>query len=175
MPEQQQTAPALPEGIKPAPRPATGTATVTVACKVPNGLILRTWKMEDTTEPLFGGGERTIKNGKAFQVGEDVVIHGSALNPLTLRAGELPEYPHVGGFALTHGVPADFWELWREQHADHPAVKNGLIFAYASQDAAAGAARDRKDLVSGFEGIDPDDPAKRTGIRAVTKGDRPAR
>ncbi len=167
----------LPKGRDvPPSAPATGTDTVTVACKITNGLILKVYEMVPASEPTFGGGERDIKGGKAIQIGEDVVLRGSALDPVMLRAGRMPGYSHVGGFALTSGIPREFWERWLEQNADHPAVRNGLVFAHATVDGASGMSREREGVESGYEGIDPANPSKRTGIRAVTQGERtPAR
>ncbi len=162
----------FPEGMrKPEPAPVTGTATVNVACKIPNGLVLRVYEMQEDYEPIFGGGQRRVD--KAFQVGDDVVLHGNALDTLLLRASKLPAHPHVGGYAITRGVSKDFWELWLTQNSDHPAVKNGLVFAYESLDRTSDAARERDSVESGFEGIDPANPAKKTGIRGITPGQRP--
>ncbi len=175
MPEQPETRkPVFPEGVKKSePAPMTGTATVNVACKIPNGLVLRVYEMQEEFEPVQGGGQRRID--KAFQVGEDVVLNGSALDPVLLRSGKLPLHPHVGGYAITRGVPKDFWELWLKQNVAHPAVKNGLVFAYESLDRVSDAARERETVESGFEGIDPDNPGKKTGIRGIMPGERPNR
>lgn len=173
MPEETQTlSRGTPEGrpIRPS-RPATGTDTVTVACKISNGLVLRLYEMAEVGEAVFGGGERTIK--KAFQVGEDVVLRGCALEQDSLRAGRMPGYPHVGGYALTSGVSREFWEKWLEQNKDLPAVKNHLVFADENLNNATDMAREREEVQSGYEGIDPADPSKRTGIRAVSPADRP--
>lgn len=177
MPEPQSasaTAP-LPTGKPTVPsRPATGTDTVTVACKIANGLILEVSEMVDWPEPNgFGGGTRTTK--KAVRIGEQIVIRGNAIDIVNLRSGADSEFPRVGGYALTSGVPRDFWELWLEQHKDAPYVKNGLVFAHTSIDGTSGEAREKKAVESGFEGIDPDNPQKKTGIRGVAKGERAPR
>jgi hypothetical protein len=161
----------LPTGRKPEPHPATGTDTVTVGCKITNGLILRVHDMEEDFEPLFGGGQKRIT--KAVQVGDDVVLRGSALNLDELRGGRLPPYPHSGGYALTHGVPRDFWERWKKEHADDFVVKNHLVFAADTTNRAYDEAREMSAVESGFEGIDPDNPGKRTGIRTISRGERP--
>lgn len=161
-----------PEGKPTKPSaPATGTDTVTVACKVANGLILEVSEMRPVDEPTgFGGGTRSTK--KAFPTGERFVLRGNAIDIVKLRAGEDSGFSRVGGAALTPGVPRDFWERWLAQHKDDPVVVNGLVFAHATIDGASGMARERKDVESGLEGIDPADPAKRTGIRAVSQGER---
>lgn len=157
----------------PPSRPATGTDTVTVACKVSNGLILRVFEMRDTSEAVFGGGSITVK--KSFQVGGDVVLRGSALDPAELRAGRMPTFPFGGGYSLTPGVPREFWERWLEQNRDSPIVQNNLVFAHSDVNSTLDAAREREAVESGYEGIDPENPSKRTGIRAVERGGTPGR
>lgn len=173
-PAQAPAGAGLPEGRKiETSAPVTGTATVNVALKYPNGLVLRVYEMEEDFEPILGGGQKSIK--KAFQVGEDVVLNGSSLDPERLRGGQLPTYPHVGGFGITRGVPKELWEKWLAQNADLPLVKNGLIFAYEDLDRASAVARERAGVESGMEPIDPDNPSKRTRISGIQRGERPAR
>lgn len=162
----------LPEGKPTRPSaPATGTDTVTVACKVANGIVLEVSEMRDVDEPTgFGGGTRTTK--KAFPVGERFVLRGNAVDRAPGRRDEESEFPRAGGAALTSGIPRDFWERWLEQHRNDPVVTNNLVFAHGTLDGASGMSRERKDVESGLEGIDPADPAKRTGIRAVSQGER---
>ncbi len=138
--------------------------------KISNGLILQIDEMVDTDEAVFGGGTRTVK--KAVKVGEPIVLRGNALDLADLRGGKLPAFPHVGGYALTTGVPREFWEKWLEQHANDPAVKNKLVFAHADLNEASDAARAHEAVESGYEGIDPANPSKKTGIRAVAQGVR---
>lgn len=157
-----------PEGNRAEPKPATGTATVNVACKISNGLILRVYEMQEDYEPVLGGGQRKID--KAFQVGEDVVIHGNVLDPEMFRSRKMPRYEHVGGYAITRGVPKDFWDLWLKQNADQPCVINKLVFGFESLDRVRDVASELEPVESGYEGIDPDNPGKKTGIRGITKG-----
>jgi hypothetical protein len=69
------------------------TDAVTIACKLPNGLVLR----------LSAAGRRT---------GPRYVVKGSE-----------------GGYALTEGIPKDFWERWLRQNKDAPCVVKKLVFA----------------------------------------------
>lgn len=141
-------------------------STVTVACKIPNGLILRVFNQEEYDEPVLGGGVRKAK--RAVQVGNPVKIDGPAV-----PFGMQPNSPISGGYALTAGVDADIWTKWLEQNADLDAVKNKLVFAHARQDSAAAEARENETRVSGLQPIDPNGDARvgrnRLKIETATK------
>lgn len=165
MPE-PTTAALLPEGKRtPITRGVTGTATVTIGCKISNGIVMRVYELVKVHEATFGGGERTIDS--SVQSGPDVAIRGNALDPNALRAGKMPRYAHIGGYALTHGVDKSFAEKWFEQNKDQAMVRNGLIFMHDTVDGASGIARDQESIESGMEPIDPEHPEKRTGMRGV--------
>lgn len=61
----------------------------------------------------------------------------------------------VGGHGLTEGIDAEFMSQWFKRHARHPAVVNNMIFLHSNPKAAASIAKERRDLVTGFEAIDP--------------------
>lgn len=61
-----------------------------------------------------------------------------------------------GGYALTPGIPADFWAEWLAQNKDNPIVVNKTIFASDTRDAIEGLADDHKEFRSGFEPLVPD-------------------
>lgn len=106
-----------------ASQPATGTATVTVGCKIPNGLHLDL------------GGKRVTLNGS----------HSSRV---------------IGGYGLTEGVPADFFEAWLQTYADSPAVTNGLVFAQENAADVRAQALDQADIRTGLEPLDPTKPGR---------------
>jgi hypothetical protein len=128
-------------------------STVTVACKLPNGLWLQLWDTQDVPESS-PTGTRMIK--KAFKKGEPIKLNGCAL-----PFGAVPEYPLPGGYALTT-IPADFWAEWVKQNPDSDALANRVIFAHATpSDTDAQAREQARDKVkSGFEPIDPKNPPK---------------
>ena len=103
--------------------------TVTVACKLPNGLHLD-----------LPGRDRVTVRGFAVAWGE--------ASPLSI----------VGGFGLTPGVDADFFEEWMITNADFEPVKKGLIFASAKASDATAQAKEFAGLKSGLEPLDPDKP-----------------
>lgn len=162
----------LPTGKMPeATAPATGTDTVTVACRMPGGLIFDLCEMVEDYEPVLGGGQRKIMKANPLEV--RVVLRGPARSMQAMRLGLEVEQPLAGGYALTSGVPREHWEKIERDYKTHPALANGLVFACKNDLDAMAEARNRRGTETGMEGIDPDDPGKRTGIRSVTRGERP--
>lgn len=127
------------------------TSTVTVASKMPNGLVLRLFNMEDTMEPVQGGGSRKVKVAREVDGQPRYTIDGVAA-----EAGKAPRAAGVAsGFALTPGIPLDFWTAWLEQNKTSDMVVNGLIFASEATRDVRAEAREKKDQRSGLEAIDP--------------------
>jgi hypothetical protein len=154
---------------KPVAAAETSGETVTVACKIPNGLILRVFRMIENMEPVLGGGHRAAK--VAEQIGAPVAIHGSRV-----AVGEVPKCKIVAGYALTPGVSKEFFELWLEQNADSELVSNNLVFAHESLDSAEDEARDYAKQRSGLEplamkGNRLDDPRIPKGRVAIQTAD----
>jgi hypothetical protein len=121
------------------------STTVTVACKLPNGLALRNFIMVDVDEPVLGGGLRTVK--MAQPVGDVVDIKGCGV----VYGGSKPLF---GGYALTYNVDAQFFEQWMKDNAEAAFVKNRLIFAHEKSDVVERRAKDNEDAKSGLERID---------------------
>jgi hypothetical protein len=133
-------------------------STVTVACKIPSGLVLRIMEAHDFDEPVLGGGTRTVKLHR--QIGDYVQIKGNSAPhgiPLVLH----------GGYALTPNVDADFWAKWLEQNAGTDMVKNNLIYALAREDSAAAKGREQAEIRSGLERLNPEKLPK-TGVEITT-------
>jgi hypothetical protein len=125
--------------------------TVTVGCKIPTGLILQTFNMEDHDEPLFGGGVKTVK--RAVKTPHPPVkING----PARYAGLDLP-HDIKGGCGLTYGVDADFFAEWLRQNRDEPYVKNGLVFAQQTGKPGEIDAqiKDHRKYQSGMEPLDP--------------------
>lgn len=135
------------QAAKPEPIKSNG-ATVVIACKIPQGVILQNYEAVDGFEPVFGGGSRPIKSHQP--VGPSVRINGCS-RPL----GSDPEAKRViGGFALTFGVPKDFWDRWYAANQQLDMVKNGMIFAHESENKTVDQAKDMRTLKSGLEPLD---------------------
>ena len=122
--------------------------TVIVGCKIPNGLILQLSHMERSSEPVMGGGHRDVKLGR--KVGPKYVIKGPAF-----QVGVMPRYLIAGGYALTSGIPKDFWEEWLEQNKEADYVKNDLVIAHQSMEDLERHCLDNEHLKTGLEPMDP--------------------
>jgi len=123
--------------------------TVTVACRLPHGLVLRAYKEFTVHEPVMGVGTREVKVFRA--TGEQFIIKGFS-HPQNGAPKALME----GGYALTPGVPKDLWEHWKSLHGNSMMVKNGLIFAHAKTENTQAEAKEKKDVKSNLERLDPE-------------------
>ena len=139
------------------------SGVVTVACKLPCGLILQLCQMEEMREPIPGGGFKITT--VARRIGDQVV-----LNPARVPFGVTPEYKIIGGYALTENVDAQFFAEWLRQNSDALIVKNKLIFAYEKDATVVAAAREHKSVQSGFEPINMNgDPRMPKDIRQADR------
>jgi hypothetical protein len=147
---------------------------VTVGCRIPNGIILRAFKMEPRTELLQGGAIR--ETSVAVPVGQAVTIAGPG------RIDRVQRGPVAAGYALTYNVDADVWEAWLAANKNTALVQNKLIIAHSKQVEVSAEARDNEGRISGLEPIDPQgdrrSPAKRQqmkggAITAIATADRP--
>ena len=136
--------------------------TVTVCCKTPHGIILRTFHEVTRSEPVLGGGTRDFKTYQ--QDPETFTVKGNAV-----AIDKAPEHRIVGGYGLTHGVPAALWEKWLLQNKDSELVRNRLIFAETREDAAVDHAKEQRKTVSGLQPLDPvKDPRAPRGVSKAT-------
>lgn len=104
--------------------------TVTIACKLPNGLHLE----------VPGRGRVTL-NGNATQV------------------GVVPEHQISHQYGLTFGVDEDFWNEWVKLHHLLDIVKKRFVFAHEKVSMVQGEAREMQEVRTGLERLDPDKPA----------------
>ncbi len=127
--------------------------TVTVACKLPNGLVLQLFQMEDYDEPLLAGGYRRVKRARPET--KDGFTHKVKLNGCARRIGRDSPHEIRNGVGLTFGVDADFFDEWLKRNADADFVRKGLVFAQTKAREVEAQARDHRTLKSGFEPLDP--------------------
>lgn len=134
---------------------------IQVACKLPNGLVLRLFKMEDAVEPSPNGG-RKIKIAR-----EDVDAGRVTLNGCAVPFGADHDYRIINGYSLTL-VDTDFWKEWLIQNKDAEVVKKNLVFAHEKTDDVQAQIKDQNKgkLRSGLEAIDPRNPPL-VGIKPV--------
>ena len=123
---------------------------VTVASKLPHGLVLELEEEIKDKEPVMGGGHREVKrwrkNGHAVTINGTVRPFGASYSPTSQE-----------GVGLTFGVDADFFAKWLSQKKDYPPVAAGMIYAAATVEDAVDHAKEISCLKSGFEPIDPRD------------------
>lgn len=133
---------------------------VTVACKLPHGIKLQCQEPYTVSEPVMGGGIRDMTyyrhTGRTVSIKGWAIKHDEDERPLI-----------VGGYALTHGVDADFFARWREQNADSDLVKGGFILSHEKQDAVSAEAK-KHIKPSGFERVTPSSlPSEFKGVIAT--------
>jgi hypothetical protein len=153
-------APAPPRAPEaPAVQPARkAPRTVTVACKFPGGMRLQLSRPEQRFEPIMGGGTREYT--VYIPTGRPWFVSGPAY-PVGVVPKGFPKAPEVeGGMALTHGIPADFWEQWIEQHKRAEYVVSGIIFALPNAEDAAIKAREHEKELCGLEPLSLDEDEK---------------
>ena len=144
--------------------PASGTDTVTIGCKWPNGIVMRLYDILEEEINIQG---RMVKENHAVLNPDypEYVLNGFSIDLEKMAGGIPPEHQIVGGYGLTHGIPRDFAEKWFEQNRQSSMVKNKLVFMASSEQNARSQARDQASLKSGIEPIDPSNPAQRAGLR----------
>jgi len=136
---------------------------VVVACKIPNGLILQLQTPVERMEDGMGGPQPRRYNTFG---GRRYIVRGPAY-PVGTRPKNFEKFRSVpmieGGYAITRGIPKDFWEQWLEQNKRAPYVEapdgaeHGMIFAYDDLDSVVSAAREQEELLSGLEPISTDE------------------
>ena len=123
----------------------TSTTTVTVGCKLPNGLIM------ELAEPA--AGRQLIP----APIGERHTLNGSNSTLIDSPFGRVAQGTHRYG--ITH-VPKEFAEAWFARHKDFEFVKRGQVFIVKDAAAAASEAKLREN-----------DSATRTGLEALVDKD----
>lgn len=138
------------------PEIARAPNTVSVACKFPVGLRLRVWEYAEQHVDVMGGGQRTIQVPRPHsKFPDEVIVKGPAV-----PFGQFPTVPIVGGYAITHGINAEFFELWLFQHKDTDLVKNRIVFSSdklaAATDHVVKEAIELASIRTGLEKLDPE-------------------
>jgi hypothetical protein len=144
-------------------RPATTGETVTIACKMPHGIILRIFDWEEYDEPMRDGSWKKVKRGREIPELQFVArgawlgSAGQAYNPNNPAVAELLP----GGYALTPGCPKEVWDRWHEQNVQSNLVRNKIIFAHHSHSTVQQEASGLRATKTGLEPLDPQKPADR--------------
>jgi len=106
------------------------TATVTVGCKFPNGLMLELGK------PGVSEGPHAYR--RVFLKGANTALIQNV----------------AGGYGLTE-VDADFWEAWKKKFQHLSAIRDGHVFAQADVASAQAMAIEHEKERTGMEPLDP--------------------
>lgn len=79
---------------------------------------------------------------------------------VTLNGGHASLPGEAGGYGLTSGIDADWWDSWVQSvTTDFPPLKSGAIFATPRKDSAQAQGREKSAVRTGFEGLNPETPA----------------
>jgi len=117
------------------------TETVVVACKIPCGIRLRL--------PDLTFDEYTVQ-GPNVPYGREPIDAGT-------------------GYALTPGIPKDFWDKWWERNKDAEFARKRYIFAHVKGQDARAETKDYAKHFSGLEPVNQEDPKM-----GITKADPPS-
>ncbi len=121
-----------------------------VACKLPNGMVLQLQRKESYWEDTPSGAKERLRFVKE---GRQIVVCGPAY-PVMPPRGYPRQFPQEGGFGLTFGVDAAFFEQWIEQNKDAPYVVNGMIFGAYSEEDLRAQCRELERRKSGLEPLE---------------------
>ena len=122
--------------------------TVSIACKLPHGLIMQLQRQNEVRDPTMASPDRTVKVWQ--KVGDQITIRGFAK-----RVDQPSDTLVIGGFAITSNVDAAFAKEWFAQNKEHPSVKGGFIYIHGEQKNVEGYAKAHADLESGLEATNP--------------------
>ncbi len=135
--------------------PVTGGATVNAASKMPFDFTLRIYDFIERHEPVMGGGTRKYSIAERRRGAPEFIVRGNAY---AQNVGPLCDIK--SGFAITRGIPKDFWDEWLSQNQEADYVINGMIFAQETYASVVDEALDKESLKSGLERLDPAKPIK---------------
>ena len=130
---------------------------VTVASKIPQSIEVQLCAPKTArVTGQFGSVEETVhvKHGQTYIIRGTSYPSGQAPKGFPRRAEMIED--QGGGYALTHKIPADFWDEWLRQNADTEMVKNHLLIAHADVDDLASDAADFAKVDSGLGPLNPD-------------------
>lgn len=113
-------------------------STVTVACKIPNGLHL------DVRDKPTDPPTRVTVIGSAQA--RRMESEGNLVTDTALVAG---------GYGLTRDVDASFWDAWLANNKDSKIVKEGMIFATPKLETSRDTGKGMAEIKTGLEPLDP--------------------
>lgn len=161
------------EPAVPPPPASTAAQTVTVGCKLPNGLELHLDEMVEYKIPMPGGGYVIEKRSRRLP--ETFTLNGRAIDLARIAATGSVPHLIVGGYGITSGVPRDFWDRWLVANERSDIVREKIVFAMPDEGRAQGFALEHAAVRTGMEPIDPDAPGRTSPeFRKIQPGTRSA-
>lgn len=123
--------------------------TVSVASKLSFPLKLQLFRKVKRTIQAHGGTSveeifEPILSTKSKP--SSFVIRGNAYNKYMGDNGK----QIIGGYAITPGIPKDFWDEWYAQQESHDAIQNQMIFAHKETASVAAQAKENEKLSGGI-------------------------
>lgn len=146
--------------------PSRSGETVIVASKLPNRHTLVLCEKYIAKEPVLGGGVRDVEMWRP-NPNRTVILNGTGVVPNTERTWQMTH-----GYALTPGVPADFWAEWLKQNRGCDLLTEGIIFAHTKTADVQAAARDARKIKTGLEPINPNETISMGDGMAVKADER---
>ena len=126
-----------------------GAEVVTVACKLPAGLLL---KIADVEWIEYEGTKIAREsNIQTFRVNGNAAARRLESNGEPLGQTDAV----AGGYGLTYNVPAEFWARWWSENQKYQPVVAGLIFAHSRPSMVQAEAKEKAEIKSGLEAIRP--------------------
>jgi len=130
-------------------------ATVSVASKLPMDFTLRLFTWAKRNELVMGGGTREVRVAELARDKKQFIVQG---NSWAQNKGAHQQI--IGGYAITHGIPKDFWEQWLEQNQESDIILNGMLFAHQEAASTTSEAKEKEKEKSGLERLDPNNLPK---------------
>lgn len=162
---QLERQPQAPIGSAPSNTVHSARDVVSVACKMPNGLILRGMERVIEQELVQGGGVRDVE--RYIANGEQIVLGGTASRPGDAR----PPLLTASGYRITPNVPKKLWDDWYEANKASDLVRNRIVFAHTDAATVEKEVSRFDRVMTGLEGIDPMNPHKH--VRGIAPADAP--
>lgn len=134
--------------------------TVTVACKMPHGLILRLFEFVETTQAAPSGHVVVKEARERVNPGTDQPSRVKIQGYLNREMSRMLTPSQAPSWVLTEAVDKGFWDEWTKQNKDFDPFVNGLIFAAPNAAAAHREIANRMAMRNGFEPVDPSNMPK---------------
>jgi len=112
---------------------------VFVCCRIPMGVVLEVYAKGQIEQVKDRGKQRNVQGNVKFNSRKFTLLGKHNRSNRTAKGLIIdPE-----GYPINR-VPEDFWEAWKEQNANSPLLKEGLIVSRESEKSTKKATIDAK-------------------------------